>query len=844
MANRIVLEMVADANPMLKTLDNVQRNLDRFLASAESAGHSIGGTLNRALDTLANVAKGGANAAGGLAAGLAAAGAAAVSLTMAADQQIEVLDHLSQKTGIHLQTLQGWSLVMREGNLSAESVTASMRTLSGLLTEAQNPASAAAATFEQLGVSVGSLGSVESVIRAVADRFQTMADGPEKARIAIQLFGRAGLDMIPTLNRGSAAFDASRQAAERFAAVMHTQSVAAIGAAGDAMDRVSVAAGALRNHLGAIFAPAVELGAKVFAEVVGAAARVVRDMDTALDTLALRFSHFALSVTEVGAVLFSKDVLSSSAWKQAADNIRMIDQEAARLIAKRRELATMTLGVEQNAHVIEAGLAQEKLGQRILNQSLEKQRLLAAEGHAQEALGRVTIAMLDREQRDRNNLFALQMEQTEQVNNLQFHKVPEAAAKAFDDQLRAVQALVDLMPELTFHEASLLAIHNAGAAQRVLESSRTRLALLDDTAAKLSVLADTEEAYAQHAAASYHQFGSLFGDVHTARMYAFDAIDARLQASTAVLNQQLAQNLISQETYYQKLLQLDLRADAQRRGIAAQFPTFYEQQLQALVQSNAFSMAQITNSFTNATAQWIVTGRGFEQFWQQLQFTLVQAALNSIIQMAANFLLHQSLMQSAHEAMEAAKTTATAAGEAARLAIVKASNVAVSAAMITTLGAIVGIGTTALAVAQIVVTAISAVLYAAAAAAVIPGGQPLAGALIAAATILAVAGTIAITTGIAAIQAAAGAAIVAFTSAIPAMAEGGVAMGPALVGEAGPEAVIPLNRRGAAFMQEAFGGMGGGVRRLEVPVYLNGREISRAVVDDLPSAMRSYGVLT
>src|SRR6185437_3141503 len=100
MANRLALELVADGNPLLKTLNDVQRNLDRFTASAESAGQAIGGSLGSSLDNFISLSKGGVAAAGVLAGAFAAAASGAVAVTLAAGKQAEALDHLSQRTGI------------------------------------------------------------------------------------------------------------------------------------------------------------------------------------------------------------------------------------------------------------------------------------------------------------------------------------------------------------------------------------------------------------------------------------------------------------------------------------------------------------------------------------------------------------------------------------------------------------------------------------------------------------------------------------------------------------------------------------------------------------------------
>jgi hypothetical protein len=81
-----------------------------------------------------------------------------------------------------------------------------------------------------------------------------------------------------------------------------------------------------------------------------------------------------------------------------------------------------------------------------------------------------------------------------------------------------------------------------------------------------------------------------------------------------------------------------------------------------------------------------------------------------------------------------------------------------------------------------------------------------------------------------------------------AFADGGIATGPttALIGEAGSsEAVIPLNKRGAAFMRETLG-LGGstGQSVIQNRIYLDGREIAIAMNDKQPSALRLMGALS
>jgi hypothetical protein len=789
MANRIVLELLADSNNLLKNLDRAQQSVNRFIDASSTAGRSLGGGVNRALDAFADVAAGGARAAGVLAGSLAAVGAAAIALTLSAGAQVEAIEMLSQKTGIATSTLQGWSVIMAENNLQGETLTSAMRTLSKQIVDARDPASKAAAAFDEMGISITELGSTDSTLRAVAERFKSMPDGPDKARIAVELFGKSGLELIPLLNKGARAFDESREAAVRFGAVLTGPQLAALSAVDDAADRLGVALQGLKLQLSAAFAPIVLAGIEKVTAAIATLTNITVNYSKALEQI--KKEHPIISSLSPGTAAAL----------------------AAARAAQMPPPSPPTGGAPQfDSHVAEFALAsaeqQEAIGRRILTQSIERFKLTVAEGHAQEALGRTVLAITEREQAERNAAFARQLEQAEQINNLQFQK--PGSSSVFDAQLAAVKALMELMPELTVQEANLLALHNSAAAQQVIDDSRMRLTLLDETAARLAVAAETEQAWADHTAAVYQRLGPLFADVELTRQHQLDAIDARLEASTAELERQLQRQLISEQEYYERLLQLDLRADTERKRVAQQFPTFWDQQLQDLQRSNVFSVSQIVSSWTNGIATMIVKGGDLKAVWEQTQIALVQAALNTAVQQAAAAALAASANQAAAASSAGVWTAAAGAIGTALGAIGVAAK---SLWFDAILPALTAIGEAIMGFLSAVAAAMKATIFG------IPVG-------------------VAILVGVAGIAAA----LVAM-KAIK-FAEGGIATGPtqALIGEGGSsEAVIPLNRRGAAFMRETLG-LGGGVQRIEVPVYLDGRQIALAVSNRQDSALRRMGV--
>lgn len=75
------------------------------------------------------------------------------------------------------------------------------------ITEAAGGGKEAASLFEAMGVAVkdaaGQTRGTEQVLADVADQFSKLQEGPAKAALAVQLFGKAGAQMIPYLNQGA-----------------------------------------------------------------------------------------------------------------------------------------------------------------------------------------------------------------------------------------------------------------------------------------------------------------------------------------------------------------------------------------------------------------------------------------------------------------------------------------------------------------------------------------------------------------------------------------------------------------------------------------------------------------
>jgi lambda family phage tail tape measure protein len=114
---------------------------------------------------------------------------------------------LSQRTGVSIQTLGQFKIAAELSGSSLEGVAKGLTFLNKNMVAAATGTEAAAAAFKTIGVATtdaqGNLRSADQVFLDIADRFATLRDGPEKAALAMKVFGKAGAELIPILNLGS-----------------------------------------------------------------------------------------------------------------------------------------------------------------------------------------------------------------------------------------------------------------------------------------------------------------------------------------------------------------------------------------------------------------------------------------------------------------------------------------------------------------------------------------------------------------------------------------------------------------------------------------------------------------
>jgi len=121
------------------------------------------------------------------------------------------MNDLAQSTGVSVEALGRFNKAAAVSGTDLEGVSKGLVKLNKAMVDAATGGKESAATFQALGINVkgadGQLKSADRVMLEVANRFKAMADGPEKTALALRLFGKSGAELVPLLNMGGDAID-------------------------------------------------------------------------------------------------------------------------------------------------------------------------------------------------------------------------------------------------------------------------------------------------------------------------------------------------------------------------------------------------------------------------------------------------------------------------------------------------------------------------------------------------------------------------------------------------------------------------------------------------------------
>jgi frataxin-like iron-binding protein CyaY len=187
------------------------------------------------------------------------AGAAAVGIFKGIVDDLDRLEESAQSAGVAVESLSALRYAATFAGVGAENLDEALKRLNVQLAAAAGGAKDAQAVFQALGIKItntsGQILNSDEALAQIADKFASFRDGPEKAALAVELFGKSGTKLIPFLNQGADGLERMKEEAAKLGVIIGTEAATAASRFADQLDRLAASATAVKVS---IFLPIIE----------------------------------------------------------------------------------------------------------------------------------------------------------------------------------------------------------------------------------------------------------------------------------------------------------------------------------------------------------------------------------------------------------------------------------------------------------------------------------------------------------------------------------------------------------------------------------------------------------
>lgn len=205
--------------------------------------------------------------------------------------EMDAAHKAAQKLGTSVENFTALKFAAGQSGIEVEALQTGLAKLSRTLDDAKGGMANAVDTFARLKIDPKQFKDPSDALAVIADSFASMPDGVNKTALAMQLFGKAGAQMIPLLNQGANGIAELKREAEKLGVVISTETAIAAEKFNDNLDSLEKAAKGLgytlaTDSLGALndVVEAMAKGAKE-AGLMGAAMALIKEINPFNDFL-------------------------------------------------------------------------------------------------------------------------------------------------------------------------------------------------------------------------------------------------------------------------------------------------------------------------------------------------------------------------------------------------------------------------------------------------------------------------------------------------------------------------------------------------------------------------------
>jgi hypothetical protein len=248
----------------VKAAENSFRGLGN---SASALGPAIGGVSSR-LNAL--IAIDVTRAFASIASSVLSAASSLVRFGLGQAEVVDQTSKLASRLGMTYGELSGLALAGELAGVSLDQIGAAATRADLAFVRAAGGSQSAIAAFNTLGLSVDQLAGLNAAGRfdAIASAIAALPTEAQRAAAAVQIFGRAGSELLPLFNGGAEAIREARAEAEAFGLSLTTAQGQDIEGMNDAFTRAQQAIAGVTQQVVAYLAPAVNAFVTQFSDFI------------------------------------------------------------------------------------------------------------------------------------------------------------------------------------------------------------------------------------------------------------------------------------------------------------------------------------------------------------------------------------------------------------------------------------------------------------------------------------------------------------------------------------------------------------------------------------------------
>ncbi len=206
-------------------------------------------------------------------------------------EQLVAIDHLaklSDQTGITTEHLAGLSVAAEENGLSLDTLTSSIQRMERGLQDAVDKGTGPAQDgLDKLGLSAQALIDLkpDEAFARVAEALQGVGSQSERTRIAVDLLGRSGIELVGILAKGKAGLEEAQEKAEKFGLAISRVDARQVEAANIAMGDIKLAIEGAARVLTVQLAPYLQVASNWIVDMANDATTFRDNMAGAVDDI-------------------------------------------------------------------------------------------------------------------------------------------------------------------------------------------------------------------------------------------------------------------------------------------------------------------------------------------------------------------------------------------------------------------------------------------------------------------------------------------------------------------------------------------------------------------------------